>query len=359
LTTNSINEQHERKGDVMSDVPNANRYDGAIFRRCGQSGIVLPPVSLGLWQNFGGINVFETGRAVIRRAFDRGLTHFDLANNYGPPYGSAEENFGEILRKDFRSHRNELLISTKAGWDMWPGPYGVGGSRKYLLASLDESLARMGLDYVDIFYSHRPSMDVPLEETMGALVQAVRQGKALYVGISSYSPERTREAAAILKSEGVPLLIHQPSYSMLNRWVEKGLLDTLEDLGAGCIAFSPLAQGLLTNKYLTGVPESSRASEGASFQKEFLSAENLKRVRSLDEIAHKRGQSLAQMAIAWVLRDTRVTSALIGARNVEQLDNSLDAVKHLQFTDAELKEIDRYAQDGSIDIWRGAREGVE
>ena len=343
----------------MSYIPNANRYDGAIFRRCGQSGIVLPPVSLGLWQNFGGINVFETGRAVIRRAFDRGLTHFDLANNYGPPYGSAEENFGEILRKDFRSHRNELLISTKAGWDMWPGPYGLGGSRKYLLASLDESLARMGLDYVDIFYSHRPSMDVPLEETMGALVQAVRQGKALYVGISSYSPERTREAAAILKSEGVPLLIHQPSYSMLNRWVEKGLLDTLEDLGAGCIAFSPLAQGLLTNKYLNGVPADSRANAGPSFQKEFLSEENLKRVRALDEIAHKRGQSLAQMAIAWVLRDTRVTSALIGARNVEQLDNSLDAVKHLQFTDAELKEIDRHAQDGSIDIWRGAREGVE
>jgi len=310
-----------------------------------------------LWQNFGGVNVFETGRAVIRRAFDRGVTHFDLANNYGPPYGSAEENFGEILRKDFRSHRNELLISTKAGWDMWPGPYGVGGSRKYLLASLDESLARMGLDYVDIFYSHRPSMDVPLEETMGALVQAVRQGKALYVGISSYAPERTREAVAILKSEGVPLLIHQPSYSMLNRWVEKELLDTLENLGVGCIAFSPLAQGLLTNKYLNGVPGDSRANEGPSFQREFLNEENLKRVRALDEIARRRGQSLAQMAIAWVLRDKRVTSALIGARNVEQLDNSLDALKQLEFADAELKEIDRYAQDGSIDIWRGAREG--
>jgi L-glyceraldehyde 3-phosphate reductase len=312
-----------------------------------------------LWQNFGGVNVFETGRAVIRRAFDRGVTHFDLANNYGPPYGSAEENFGEILHKDFRGFRNELLISTKAGWDMWPGPYGMGGSRKYLLASLDESLARMGLDYVDIFYSHRPSTDVPLEETMGALVQAVRQGKALYVGISSYGPERTREAAAILKSEGVPLLIHQPSYSMLNRWVEKELLDTLENLGVGCIAFSPLAQGLLTNKYLNGVPSDSRANEGQSFQKIFLNEENLKRVRGLDDIARGRGQSLAQMAIAWVLRDARVTSALIGARNVEQLDNSLDAVKHLQFSDQELKEIDRYAHDGSIDIWRGAREGVE
>ncbi len=342
----------------MSYTPNAKRYEEAAFRRCGRSGIVLPPVSLGLWQNFGGVNVFETGRAVIRRAFDRGVTHFDLANNYGPPYGSAEENFGEILRKDFRSHRNELLISTKAGWDMWPGPYGMGGSRKYLLASLDESLDRMGLDYVDIFYSHRPSMDVPLEETMGALVQAVRQGKALYVGISSYGPERTREAAAILKSEGVSLLIHQPSYSMLNRWLEEGLLDTLENLGIGCIAFSPLAQGLLTNKYLNGVPGDSRANEGASFQREFLNEENLKRVRALDQIARGRGQSLAQMAIAWVLRDKRVTSALIGARSVEQLDNSLDALKQLQFTNAELKEIDRYAQEGSIDLWRGAREGV-
>jgi L-glyceraldehyde 3-phosphate reductase len=342
----------------MSYVPNAKRYDGAQFRRCGRSGIVLPPVSLGLWQNFGGADVFETGRAVVRRAFDRGVTHFDLANNYGPPYGSAEENFGEILRKDFLEHRNELLVSTKAGWDMWPGPYGVGGSRKYLLASLDESLGRMGLEYVDIFYSHRPTMDVPLEETMGALVQAVRQGKALYVGISSYSPERTREAAKILESEGVPLLIHQPSYSMLNRWVEKELLDALEELGVGCIAFSPLAQGLLTNKYLNGVPRSSRANDGLWFQKEFLSEENLKRVRGLNEIAHERGQSLAQMAIAWVLRDKRITSALIGARNVEQLDNSLDALKRLQFTEAQLKEIDHYAQEGSIDLWKGAREGA-
>jgi L-glyceraldehyde 3-phosphate reductase len=342
----------------MSYVFDANRYDGAQFRRCGRSGIVLPAVSLGLWQNFGGVDVFETGRAVIRRAFDRGVTHFDLANNYGPPYGSAEENFGEILRKDFRDYRDELVISSKAGWDMWPGPYGVGGSRKYLLASLDGSLRRMGLEYVDIFYSHRPTMDVPLEETMGALVQAVRQGKALYVGISSYSPERTREAAHILKSEGVPLLIHQPSYSMLNRWVEKELLGTLEDLGVGCIAFSPLAQGLLTNKYLNGVPVNSRATAEGSFQMDFLSEENLKRVRALNEIASGRGQTLAQMAIAWVLRDRRVTSALIGARNVEQLDNSLDAVRKLQFTDAELNEIDRFAQEGAIDLWRDAREGT-
>jgi L-glyceraldehyde 3-phosphate reductase len=340
----------------MSYAADAKRYDGAQFKRVGRSGIVLPPISLGLWQNFGGVNVFETGRAVIRRAFDRGVTHFDLANNYGPPYGSAEENFGEILRKDFRSYRNELLISTKAGWDMWPGPYGEGGSRKYMLASLDESLARMGLDYVDIFYSHRPTVDVPLEETMGALAQAVRQGKALYVGISSYGPERTREAAQILKSEGVPLLIHQPSYSMLNRWVEKELLDTLEELGVGCIAFSPLAQGLLTNKYLNGVPVNSRAKDGVWFQKEFSSEDNLKRVRALNEIANGRGQSLAQMAIAWVLRDKRITSALIGARNVEQLDNSLDALRRLQFTDAELSEIDRYAQDGSIDLWKEARQ---
>jgi L-glyceraldehyde 3-phosphate reductase len=342
----------------VSYTPDAKRYDGASFRRSGRSGIVLPPISVGLWQNFGDVNVFETGRAVIRRAFDRGVTHFDLANNYGPPYGSAEENFGEILRKDFRGHRNELLISTKAGWDMWPGPYGVGGSRKYLLASLDESLARMGLEYVDIFYSHRPTTEVPLEETMGALAHAVRQGKALYVGISSYGPERTREAAQILEREGVPLLIHQPSYSMLNRWVEKELLGTLEELGVGCIAFSPLAQGLLTNKYLNGVPESSRANDGLWFQKQFLSEENLKRVRALNEIAIERGQSLAQMAIAWVLRDKRITSALIGARNVEQLDNSLDALKQLQFTDEELSEIDLYAREGSIDLWRDAREGA-
>ena len=342
----------------MSYVPDAKRYDGAQFRQCGRSGIVLPPVSLGLWQNFGGVDSFENGRAMVRRAFDRGVTHFDLANNYGPPYGSAEENFGHILRKDFRDHRNELLISSKAGWDMWLGPYGVGGSRKYLLASLNESLQRMGLEYVDIFYSHRPTMDVPLEETMGALAQAVRQGKALYVGISSYSAERTREAAQILKSEGVPLLIHQPSYSMLNRWVEKDLLATLDELGAGCIAFSPLAQGLLTDKYLNGVPENSRAKAEGSFQKNFLSQENLNRVRALNEIASGRGQTLAQMAIAWVLRDKRVTSALIGARTVEQLDNSLDAIHKLQFTEAELHAIDRHAQDGAIDLWKDAREGT-
>jgi L-glyceraldehyde 3-phosphate reductase len=341
-----------------SYVANEKRYDGALFRRCGRSGLVLPPVSLGLWQNFGGADVFETGRAMVRRAFDRGVTHFDLANNYGPPYGSAEENFGEILRKDFGGLRNEMVISTKAGWDMWPGPYGIGGSRKYLLASLDESLKRLGLEYVDIFYSHRPAMDAPLEETMGALAQAVHQGQALYVGISSYSPERTREAVGILKSMGVPLLIHQPSYSMLNRWVEDGLLATLDELGVGCIAFSALGQGLLTSKYLKGVPETSRARLGDSFEKGFLSEEILKRVRALNEIARGRGQTLAQMAIAWVLRDKRVTTALIGTRNVEQLDDSLDAVKKLEFTDAELKEIDRYAQDAGIDIWKDAREGT-
>jgi L-glyceraldehyde 3-phosphate reductase len=343
----------------MSYLADAKRYDGAQFRRCGRSGIVLPPVSLGLWQNFGGADVFETGRAMLRRAFDRGVTHFDLANNYGPPYGSAEENFGHILRKDFLPYRNELVISSKAGWDMWPGPYGMGGSRKYLLASLDESLARMGLEYVDIFYSHRPSPDVPLEETMGALAHAVRQGKALYVGISSYSSERTREAAQILKSEGVPLLIHQPSYSLLNRWIETDLLGTLEELGVGCIAFSPLAQGLLTNKYLKGVPENSRAKAGGSFLDSFLNEENLNQVRALNELATERGQSLAQMAIAWVLRDQRVTSALIGARNVAQLDDSLDAIEKLEFTDAELDAIDQYVHDAGIDLWKGAREGTE
>ena len=343
----------------MSYVPNPKRYDGAQFRRCGRSGIVLPPVSLGLWQNFGGADVFETGRAVVRRAFDRAVTHFDLANNYGPPYGSAEENFGEILRKDFANHRHELLISSKAGWDMWPGPYGIGGSRKYLLTSLEESLRRMGLDYVDIFYSHRPSPETPLEETMGALAHAVRQGKALYVGISSYSPESTRQAAQILKSEGVPLLIHQPSYSMLNRWVEKELLGTLDELGVGCIGFSPLAQGLLTSKYLKGVPQNSRAkAEGSSLLKGFLSEENLARVRALNEIATRRGQTLAQMSIAWVLRDKRVTSALIGARDVKQLDDSLDAVKNLHFTDEELKEVNQHAQEGELDLWKDAREGA-
>jgi L-glyceraldehyde 3-phosphate reductase len=342
----------------MSYIADPKRYEQAEFRRCGRSGIVLPPISLGLWQNFGGTDVFKTGRDVVRRAFDRGVTHFDLANNYGPPYGSAEENFGQMLRKDLHPYRNELIISTKAGWDMWPGPYGMGGSRKYLLASLDDSLRRMGLDYVDIFYSHRPDKDTPLEETMGALIQAVRQGKALYVGISSYSPERTLEAADLLRSEGVPLFIHQPSYSMLNRWIENGLLETLETLGTGCIAFSPLAQGLLTNKYLNGVPEKSRASSEGSFSKDFLNEENLNHVRALNEIAKGRGQTLAQMAIAWVLRDARVTSALIGARNVEQLDDSLDAVKNLKFTESELAEIDKHAKDAAIDLWKGAREGT-
>ena len=347
-------------------IPNPARYDHVAFRRCGNSGLVLPAITLGLWQNFGGADVFETGRAMVRRAFDRGVTHFDLANNYGPPYGSAEENFGTILRKDFgvRRHvsalRNELIISTKAGWDMWPGPYGIGASRKYLLASLDDSLRRMGLDYVDIFYAHRPWKNCPLEETMGALVSAVHAGKALYVGISSYSPERTREAAAILKSIGVPLLIHQPSYSMLNRWIEDGLLATLDELGVGCIAFSPLAQGLLTSKYLKGIPAGSRAKgENSSLLKGFLSENNLKAARGLNEIARGRGQTLAQMAIAWVLRDKRVTSALIGARNVEQLDDSLDALKKLKFTPAELKEIDRYAQDGDLDLWGDARKSMD
>lgn len=337
----------------MTYQPDPKRYEQAEFRRCGRSGIVLPPISLGLWQNFGGADVFETGRAVIRRAFDRGVTHFDLANNYGPPYGSAEENFGLILNKDFRDHRDELIISSKAGWDMWPGPYGIGASKKYLIASLDQSLKRMGLDYVDIFYSHRPWDNVPLEETMGALAQIVRQGKALYVGISSYGPERTRRACEILRSEGVPLLIHQPSYSLLNRWIENGLLDTLDELGVGCIAFSPLAQGLLTNKYLNGIPENSRAKlENSSLSKDFLNEENLSLVRTLHEVAKSRGQSLAQMAIAWVLRDARVTSALIGARNVAQLDDSLDALTKLEFSKSELDTIDRYAKEGGIDLWR-------
>jgi len=330
------------------------RYDDRMpYRRCGRSGLKLPAISLGLWQNFGGDDVFETGRAMLRRAFDRGVTHFDLANNYGPPYGSAEENFGRVMAADFATHRDELVISTKAGWDMWPGPYGdVGGSRKYLIASCDQSLKRMGLDYVDIFYSHRVDPDTPLEETMGALATLHQQGKALYVGISSYSPELTRKAAAILAEHKVPLLIHQPSYSMLNRWIEDGLLDTLEELGAGCIAFSPLAQGMLTAKYLNGVPADARAAREGSLSQDLLSDDNIERIRRLNAIAERRGQSLAQMAIAWVLRDPRVTSALIGARTVNQLDNSLDAVNNLAFSDAELAEIDRYATDGSINLWQ-------
>ncbi len=330
------------------------RYEQAAFRRSGRSGLDLPAISLGLWQNFGGTDVFETGRAVLRRAFDRGVTHFDLANNYGPPPGSAEENFGRILATDFRPYRDEIVVSTKAGYDMWPGPYGSWGSRKYLTASLDQSLKRMGLDYVDIFYSHRVDPRTPLEETMGALDHAVRQGKALYVGISSYSAEETRRAAAILKNLGTPCLIHQPSYSLLNRWIEGGLLDTLEDLGIGCIAFSPLAQGLLTSKYLNGQPADARAAKGGTLRAHFLSAENLERVRALDAIARARGQTLAQMAIAWVLRDPRVTSALIGARNVEQLDNSLDALKNTAFAPEELAAIDTHAVEGGINLWQAS-----
>jgi len=331
-----------------------DRYDNLMpYRRCGRSGIDLPAISLGLWQNFGGADVFETGRAILRRAFDRGITHFDLANNYGPPYGSAEENFGRVMASDFKPYRDELIVSTKAGWDMWPGPYGgIGGSRKYLVASLDQSLKRMGLDYVDIFYSHRVDPDTPLEETMGALAHIHRQGKALYIGISSYSPELTRKAAAILAEERVPLFIHQPNYSMFNRWIEDGLLDTLGDLGTGCIAFSPLAQGLLTSKYLNGVPDDARASRDGSLGKGQLNEANIERIRALNAIAQRRGQTLAQMAIAWVLRDPRVTSALIGARTVGQLDDSLGALRGLAFGKEELAEIDRYASDGGTDLWR-------
>ncbi|AGH49163.1 aldo/keto reductase [Sphingomonas sp. MM-1] len=329
------------------------RYDTMPYRRCGRSGLKLPAISLGLWQNFGGDDVFETGRAILRHAFDHGITHFDLANNYGPPYGSAEENFGRVMATDFRSHRDELVISTKAGWDMWPGPYGdVGGSRKYLIASCDQSLKRMGLDYVDIFYSHRVDPDTPLEETMGALATLHRQGKALYVGISSYSPELTRQAAAILAEHKVPLLIHQPSYSMLNRWIEQDLLATLADLGTGCIAFSPLAQGLLTTKYLNGVPEDARAARPGSFSQSLITPDNIARIRALNEIAKRRGQTLAQMAIAWVLRDPRVTSALVGARTVDQLADTLRSLDNLAFTAEELAEIDTHAQEGGIDLWK-------
>ena len=335
--------------------PAPQRYDGRMpYRRCGRSGLDLPAISVGLWQNFGGVDDFETGRAILRHAFDRGVTHFDLANNYGPPYGSAEENFGRWMAADFRPYRDELIISTKAGYDMWPGPYGDGGSRKYLLASLDQSLTRMGLDHVDIFYSHRVDPTTPLDETMGALAHAHRHGKALYVGISSYSPELTRKAHEILKAEGVPLLIHQPSYSIVNRWIEHGLLDTLAELGVGCIAFSPLAQGMLTNKYLNGVPEDARAAKDGSFSKDFLTPENLSHIRALGEIATERGQTLAQMAIAWVLRDPRVTSALIGARTVEQLEDSLGALRKPGFSEDELSRIDALAADAGVDIWRSS-----
>src|SRR5262245_12775908 len=336
----------------MTNVLDEKRDQSETLRRCGRSGLVLPPISLGTWQNFGGVNVFETCRAVLLRAFDRGVTHFDSANMYGPPNGSAEENLGAILRKDLRAHRDELLISSKAGYEMWPGPYGIGASRKYLIASLDQSLKRLGVDYVDIFYAHRPWPDVQIEETTGALAQLVKQGKALHVGISSYSPARTRKVYELLEAEGVRLLIHQPSYSMLNRHIETGLLDTLAQLGVGCIGFSALAQGMLTDKYINEGTASGRAHEDGTFKQDFLSEENLENVRGLAAIAKRRGQTLAQMAIAWVLRDPRVTSALIGARTVDQLDDSLEALKNLEFSAEELREIDRYAKDGGIDLWR-------
>ncbi|HEX4361829.1 MAG TPA: L-glyceraldehyde 3-phosphate reductase [Pseudonocardia sp.] len=340
----------------MTYLAAPDRYDSADFRRCGTSGLQLPAISLGLWHNFGDHEPLATQRAILRRAFDRGVTHFDLANNYGPPYGSAERNFGTLFAQDFRPYRDELIISTKAGYDMWPGPYGQGGgSRKYVLASLDQSLGRMGLDYVDIFYSHRFDPDTPLEETMGALDSAVRAGKALYVGISSYGPERTREAVRILRELGTPLLIHQPSYSMLNRWIETELLDVLGDTGVGCIAFSPLAQGMLTSKYLDGIPAGSRASRDASLSTELLSEQNLTHVRQLNAIAADRGQSLAQLALAWALRDARVTSVLIGASSVRQLDDSLGALDNLAFKADELTRIDEHAVEAGINLW--ARSG--
>jgi L-glyceraldehyde 3-phosphate reductase len=335
----------------MTYLPAPDRYEAMPYRRVGRSGLKLPAVSLGLWQNFGGDRPLETQRAIVRRAFDLGITHFDLANNYGPPYGSAEENFGRLLATDLRRHRDELVVSTKAGWDMWPGPYGEWGSRKYLLASLDQSLRRMGLDYVDIFYSHRFDPETPLEETLGALDTAVRQGKALYAGISSYSAERTREAARILRQLGTPLLIHQPSYSLLNRWIEDGLLEVLGEEGVGCIVFSPLAQGLLTDRYLHGIPEGSRASRPGSLSADMLSDQNLAKVRALNQIAARRGQTLAQLAIAWTLRDPRVTSALVGASSVAQLEDNLGALDNLAFDDEELAEIDRYATEGGLNLW--------
>jgi L-glyceraldehyde 3-phosphate reductase len=335
----------------MIYTPAEDRYERMSYRRSGRSGLQLPAISLGLWHNFGGDRPFESGRATARAAFDSGITHFDLANNYGPPYGSAEENFGRIMAADLAPFRDELIISTKAGYDMWPGPYGEWGSRKYLLASLDQSLGRMGLDYVDIFYSHRFDPDTPLEETMGALDSAVRAGKALYVGISSYSAEKTAEAAAILRDLGTPLVIHQPSYSLLNRWIEPDLLDTLGELGIGCIVFSPLAQGMLTDKYLNGIPEGSRATRHSSLSPDLLTDEALAKIRGLNEIAAARGQSLAQMALAWTLRDPRVTSALVGASSVEQLESNVVALDRLEFTDEELAEVDRYATESGINLW--------
>jgi L-glyceraldehyde 3-phosphate reductase len=342
----------------MSYLASADRYDQTPYRRCGRSGILLPEVSLGLWQNFGDTQPLETQKEILFRAFDLGVTHFDLANNYGPPYGAAEVNFGAIMRSDLRPYRDELIISTKAGWDMWPGPYGDRGSRKYLLASLDQSLARMGLDYVDIFYSHRFDPDTPLEETMSALATAVQSGRALYAGISSYSAERAAEAAAILRQMGVRLLIHQPSYSMLNRWIEESLLDTLEEEGAGCIAFSPLAQGLLTGKYLNGIPAGSRASlNDSSLDKDQLTEATLSHIRSLAEIAKARGQSLAQLALSWALRDKRVTSVLIGASSVAQLEENLAATKNTTFSEEELAAIDRDAVESGINLWAGSSAG--
>ena len=335
-------------------APATDRYGSMEYRRCGRSGLLLPAVSLGLWHNFGDDRILDTQRAILRRAFDLGITHFDLANNYGPPYGSAETNFGSILRSDFRALRDELIISTKAGWDMWPGPYGDHGSRKYLLASLDQSLSRMGLEYVDIFYHHRFDPNTPLEETLGALDSAVRQGKALYVGISSYSDQRTAEAIKILRALGTPLLIHQPSYSMLNRWVEGRLLDVLGEQGVGCIAFSALAQGMLTDRYLNGIPEGSRASRGTSLDPAMLSEANLTHIRALQEIALKRGQQLAQLALAWALRDPRVTSVLIGASSVAQLEENIAALGNRTFSPEELSEIDQHAVESGIDLWREA-----
>jgi L-glyceraldehyde 3-phosphate reductase len=327
------------------------RYDRMTYRRCGRSGVQLPAVSLGLWQNFGDDRALDTGRAIVRRAFDLGITHIDLANNYGPPYGSAELNFGRLMREDLLPFRDELIVSTKAGYDMWPGPYGEWGSRKYLLASLDQSLRRMGLDYVDVFYSHRFDPDTPLEETMGALDAAVRHGKALYVGISSYSAQHTAEASRILRELGTPLLIHQPSYSLLNRWIEPELLDTLGEEGIGCIVFSPLAQGMLTDKYLDGIPEGSRASRDGSLSPSLLNDEALAKIRGLNEIAARRGQTLAQMALAWTLRDARVTSTVVGVSSVEQLEANVAALDRLDFDDDELAEIDRYATESGINIW--------
>ncbi len=340
----------------MTYVAAGGRYDAMAYRRSGRSGLKLPAISLGLWHNFGDAQPIERQRAVLRHAFDRGITHFDLANNYGPPPGSAETNFGRIMREDLRPYRDELVIATKAGFDMWPGPYGEWGSRKYLLASLDASLARMGLEYVDIFYSHRFDPETPLEETLGALDAAVRQGKALYAGISSYSGARTEEAALILSEMGTPLLVHQPSYSLLNRWIEDHLLDVLGQEGVGCIVFSPLAQGVLTDKYLTGIPAESRAAEGRFLTADMITDRTLAHVRALDALARDRGQTLAQMAIAWTLRDPRVTSSLIGARTVAQLDDSLGALERLEFTDDELAEIDRHAVEAGIDLRRTSRE---